>query len=99
VRGIAGNFDALGLISGGGICLVYALVSLSAWRAQRLDLRERGDAPFVLPGGPLIPALAVAAMVAIVTTLTGKEWLAIGIALVVLVVVYAGLAARRRRAP
>ncbi|MFD0739638.1 APC family permease [Lysobacter koreensis] len=98
VLAIAGNFDALALISGGAICLVYGLVSLSAWRAQRLDLRERGDAPFVLPGGPLIPALAVAAMVAIVTTLTGKEWLAIGIALVVLVVVYAGLAARRRRA-
>jgi APA family basic amino acid/polyamine antiporter len=94
---IAGNFDALALISGGAICLVYGLVSLSAWRAQSLDLRERGDQPFVLPGGALIPALATAAMVAIVTTLTRKEWLAIGIALAVLVVTYTLLHARRQR--
>jgi len=93
---IAGSFDALALISGGAICLVYGLVSLAAWRAQRMDLRERGDQPFLLRGGPLIPALAVAAMAAILTTLTGKEWLAIGVALVVLVLVYAVLAAMRR---
>jgi APA family basic amino acid/polyamine antiporter len=93
---IAGNFDALALISGGAICLVYGLVSLAAWRAQALDLRERGDRPFVLPGGFLVPLLAIVAMVAIVTTLTGKEWLAIGIALAVLVVSYALLGVRRR---
>jgi amino acid transporter len=94
---IAGNFDALALISGGAICLVYGLVSLAAWRAQALDLRERGDAPFVLPGGFLIPLLAIAAMVAIVTTLKADEWQAIGIALAVLVVMYAVLHTRRRR--
>jgi APA family basic amino acid/polyamine antiporter len=88
ILSIAGNFDALALISGGAICLVYGLVSLAAWRAQRLDLRERGDRPFVLPGGPLIPVIAVLSMLLIVTTLTGKEWLAIGIALAVLVVFY-----------
>jgi APA family basic amino acid/polyamine antiporter len=94
---IAGSFDALALISGGAICLVYALVSLAAWRAQRADLRERGDAPFVLPGGPLVPAMAVSAMALIVTTLTSKEWTAIGIALAALVTVYAGLSIVRRR--
>ena len=99
VLAIAGSFDALALISGGAICLVYGLVSIAAWRAQRADLRERGDAPFVLPGGPAIPALAVGAMVLIVTTLTRKEWNAILIALAVLIAVYAGLAlARRQRA-
>ena len=96
VLAIAGNFDALALISGGAICLVYGLVALAAWRAQRRDLRERGDNPFMLPGGALVPVLAVLAMLAIVTTLTSKEWLAIGIALAVLVVVYALLHARRR---
>jgi len=98
VLAIAGNFDALALISGGAICLVYGLVALAAWRAQRRDLRERGDSPFVLPGGALVPALAMLAMLAIVTTLTSKEWMAIGIALAVLVVVYALLHARRRAA-
>ncbi|MET1023033.1 MAG: APC family permease [Pseudoxanthomonas sp.] len=97
---LGGSFDALALVSGGSNCLVYLLVSIAAWQAQRLDLRERG-APFVLWGGPLIPLLAVAAMVAIVTTLTSKEWHAIGIALVVLVLLYGVLRAlgRRARAP
>jgi APA family basic amino acid/polyamine antiporter len=98
VLAIAGSFDALALISGGAICLVYGLVSLAAWKAQRMDLRERGDAPFVLPGGPLVPAIAVLAMLAIVTTLTGKEWFAIGIALAVLMVLYVLIAWRRREA-
>ncbi|HEX7803797.1 MAG TPA: APC family permease [Pseudoxanthomonas sp.] len=84
---LGGTFDALALISGGAICLVYALVSLSAWRGQKVGLRERGE-PFVLWGGPLVPLLGVVAMVLIVTTLTGKEWMAIGVALAALVLVY-----------
>src|SRR5688500_9605850 len=92
---IAGSFDPLALISGGAICLVYALVSLAAWRAQSRDIRERGDRPFDLPGGALIPVVAVGAMAAIVTTLTALEWAAIGIALALLVVLYAFLRLRR----
>src|SRR5688572_1154277 len=95
VLAIAGSFDPLALISGGAICLVYALVSLAAWRAQSRDIRERGDRPFDLPGGALIPVVAVAAMAAIVTTLTALEWTAIGIALALLVVLYAFLRIRR----
>ncbi|MGH8028058.1 MAG: APC family permease [Pseudoxanthomonas sp.] len=84
---LGGTFDALALISGGAICLVYALVSFAAWRGQKVDLRERGE-PFVLWGGPLVPLLGVVAMVLIVTTLTGKEWRAIGVALAALVLIY-----------
>jgi APA family basic amino acid/polyamine antiporter len=98
VLALAGNFDALALISGGAICLVYGLVSLGAWRAQRRDLRERGT-PFVLPGGATIPLVAFLAMVLIVATLTRQEWLAIGLALVVLIAIYAVLHARRRNRP
>ena len=58
-------------------------------------MRERGE-PFVLWGGPLVPLLAVVAMLLIVTTLTGKEWLAIGIALVALVAIYGMLRVVRR---
>jgi APA family basic amino acid/polyamine antiporter len=97
VLAIAGSFDTLALISGGAICLVYALVSLAAWRAQSRDLRERGDRPFQLPGGALIPAVAVVAMAAIVTTLSALEWTAIGIALALLVVTYAFLRLQRNK--
>lgn len=92
---LGGTFDALALISGGAICLVYALVSLAAWRGQKTGLRERGE-PFVLWGGPLVPLLGVVAMVLIVTTLTGKEWMAIGVALAGLVLVYGVLLVSKR---
>ncbi len=93
VLALGGSFDTLALISGGAICLMYGLVSLAAWRAQRVNLRER-DEPFVLPGGPVIPLIAFAAMLAIVTTLTSKEWMAIGVALAALMLIYAGLRLR-----
>ena len=93
---LAGSFEALALVSGGAICLVFAAVSVAAWRAQAIDLRGHGT-PLVMPGGALIPALAVATMVAILATLTRREWSAIAVSLAVLVLVYAMLAMRRRR--
>ena len=93
VLALGGSFDTLALISGGAICLMYGMVSLAAWRAQRIDLRERGE-PFVMPGGPVIPLVSFVAMALIVTTLKPDEWLAIGVALALLVLVYAGLRLR-----
>ncbi len=88
---LGGSFDKLALISGGAICLMYAFVSVAAWRAQHIGLRDAEATPFALPGGALIPAISLLAMLAIVTTLKPDEWAAIGIALGALVLVYAGL--------
>lgn len=93
---MAGSFETLALISGGAICLVFAAVSIAAWRAQRMNLRERGE-PFVLPGGATVPLIAVLTMVAILATLSLREWAAIAASLAVLVLVYAGLRAWRGR--
>ena len=93
---LAGSFETLALISGGAICLVFAVVGLAAWRAQATNLRERGE-PLVLPGGPLIPAVAVLTMAATLATLSSREWLAISLSLAALVAVYAVLAGMRRR--
>jgi APA family basic amino acid/polyamine antiporter len=95
---LGGSFDKLALISGGAICLMYAFVSVAAWRAQHVDLRDAEAKPFALPGGPLIPAISLLAMLAIVTTLKPDEWAAIAMALGALVLVYLGLrgAARTR---
>ena len=95
---LGGSFDKLALISGGAICLMYGCVSVAAWRAQQRDLRDADATPFVLPGGPLVPAISTIAMLAIVTTLKPDEWAAIVIALVVLVLVYVALRALRRAA-
>ncbi|KQZ57454.1 MULTISPECIES: APC family permease [unclassified Lysobacter] len=94
---MAGSFETLALISGGAICLVFAAVSIAAWRAQRMDLRARGE-PFVLPGGATVPLIAVLTMVAILATLTSREWGAIAASLALLMLVYAGLRVWRGRA-
>lgn len=93
---IVGNFEALALISGGAICLLYLAVSIATWFAQRRDLRS-GGAPFVLPGGALIPALAALSMLAILLTLSRAEWTAIGVALVALIALYTVLRQLRLR--
>lgn len=95
---LGGTFDTLALISGGAICLTYGFVALAAWRAQRIDLRQDGASPFVLPGGATIPAVSLLAMLAITATLTAQEWTAIGIALAALVTVYGVLRLLRPRA-
>jgi APA family basic amino acid/polyamine antiporter len=96
VLALIGNFETLALISGGAICLLFAAVSIAAWRAQARDLRGAGE-PFRMPGGSWpMPLLAVLTMAAILATMTAEQWGAIVASLVVLVAVYGLLALRRR---
>ncbi|HVF34756.1 MAG TPA: APC family permease, partial [Candidatus Saccharimonadia bacterium] len=93
---IFGTFEFLITMSGGANCLVYIAVAIAAWKLQRGDTREHGE-PFRLPGGAwAIPAVSVFAMVAILTTMSRNEWLAIVASLVALVVIFAILRALRR---
>ncbi|WP_408951703.1 APC family permease [Lysobacter sp. Hz 25] len=92
-----GNFETLALISGGAICLLFAAVSIAAWRAQALDLRGPGE-PFAMPGGAwAMPALAVLTMAAILATMTHAQWTAIAASLAGLVALYGVLRVLRRR--
>ncbi|WP_081930976.1 APC family permease [Lysobacter antibioticus] len=92
-----GNFETLALISGGAICLLFAAVSIAAWRAQAVDLRGPGE-PFAMPGGAwVMPALAVLTMAAILATMTRAQWAAIAASLAVLVALYCVLRVLRRR--
>lgn len=94
---VVGNFEALALVSGGTNCLIYLAVSLATGVAQKRDVRSAGK-PFVLPGGALVPAISSLAMIAILATLSRAEWLAIGMALLILVFVHAVLVRGRRPA-
>ncbi|MET3928328.1 APA family basic amino acid/polyamine antiporter [Lysobacter sp. OAE881] len=96
VLAVAGSFETMALISGGAICLVFAAVAAASWRTQRIGLRGAGE-PLMLPGGALIPVIAIATMAAILATLSAQEWLAIAVSLTALVIVYAVLAALRGR--
>ncbi|MES2123065.1 MAG: APC family permease [Gemmatimonadota bacterium] len=74
---ITGTFSALVLVSASGTLMSYLLCSLGVLRLRQKGIRSV-DEPFVLPGGPTIPLLAAAAIVALLASLTRDELLAIG---------------------
>lgn len=95
------GFTALALVAGGAFCMVYLGGCAAAWQLQRrgAGLDEGGSAgaaPFVLPGGGLIPLLGIVALLAVLTTLSAPEWRAIGITVFAVGLLY--LVARVRRA-
>ena len=94
VLAILGDFAGLVLLSGGAVCLVYLGVCAAAWRLQQRDVRGEGK-PFMLRGGPLIPLIACAGLVLVLTTLQRPEWLAIGYALAAVIALYAIVRWRR----
>ena len=87
VLAIQGGFTGLALFSGKAICPVYIGVCIAAWYLQRRDLRGEGK-PFMLHGGPIVPLIGCASMVWILSTMEKDEWLAMGGAMVVVIVVY-----------
>lgn len=92
----ADAFAAFAIISGGANCMVYVGVCAAAWWLQRRGIAEHGK-PFSMPGGPVVPLVSLGLMAYVLSTLTSKEWLAIGIALAVLVALYFVVRARGRR--
>ena len=86
--GVVGDFGHLVMLSGGAVCMAYVACCAAAWRLQRRDQHGEGK-PFRLPGGALIPVIGCAGLVLVLSTLQKEEWLAIGYALLALVVIYA----------
>src|SRR5206468_217067 len=79
---ISGTFERLAVLANVSVLLVYALCALAAWRLRRRDVRADGE-PFRIAGGPLVPALALAAISWVLwATVTRRELVAVGIVLV-----------------
>jgi amino acid transporter len=92
---VSGTFERLAIVANGSILIVYAACALAVFRLRRRDVRAEGT-PFVAPLGGVVPALAFAAIVWLMTGLTAPEWAAMGVAIAAALVVYA--VARGRRA-
>ncbi|MEO5800092.1 MAG: APC family permease [Gemmatimonadales bacterium] len=74
---ISGTFSVLALVSASGTLMIYLICSVGVIRLRQKGIRAE-DAPFLLPGGPVIPVLAGVAIVALLASLTAGELLAIG---------------------
>jgi len=68
-----GSFAALLVVANVSILLLYALICLTVLQLRRKNVRTSGD-PFVVPGGPVVPILATAVLVWLLSTATLREW-------------------------
>jgi APA family basic amino acid/polyamine antiporter len=84
---LSGQFEQLAIIANGAILLVYAACALAIFRLRSKQVRLDAE-PFVVPFGPVIPALAFLAILWLMTSLKTKEWLAVVMAIVLAVIVY-----------
>ncbi len=89
---LSGTFATLAASSALSRLMVYAGTCASV-----LALRRQGPAPFTIPGGPMVPGLALVISVAIIFGATAEQLRVGGIALVVGAVLY--VVARRQAGP
>jgi amino acid transporter len=96
VLAVSGSFRVLAVLSAVGILLVDLACCLAVLALRRDDARavgesrngESGSAPFRVPGGPVVPLLASAVVVWLLTSARAVEFLAAAAVLVVAALLY-----------
>jgi APA family basic amino acid/polyamine antiporter len=94
---LSGSFEKLAVLTVISTLIVYLICCLAAIQLRRRDIRDEGAIPFKLPGGPVIPLIASAIVVWLMTASTRQEVLAMGAMLVAETVLF--LMMRLRRPP
>jgi len=95
--GLSGTFEQIAILVNLSSLSVYIVVALAAWRLRALNVRLEGE-PFKLPGGPLVPLLACAAIGAvIVATVSRAEVVALALAVAVATAIFAARSLRTSR--
>lgn len=85
---LTGSFAALALVAASGTLAMYLICCAGVLRLRVKGIAQSG-APFVLPGGPLIPLCASVGIVALLASLQTNELLALGGVVAVCAVPYA----------
>lgn len=93
---ITASFGALAVISNVAALLVYFACAVGAWKLRRAGVQEPGTVPFRAPGGVALQAVACAAIIFLLTSITVQEWLVLGQVAAVATVIF--LVTARRRA-
>jgi amino acid transporter len=92
---LSGTFRALATLGASGTLSLYLVCCTGVLRLRRRGVRGE-KAPFVVPGGVVVPVLASVAIVAMLAGLGARDWVALG----AMVTVAGGMAAwARKRGP
>ena len=93
---LSGSFEHLAIFSNLSAFVVYILCAIAVLQLRRRKVRLEG-APWVIPGGPLVPlAACVANAWLIYATAAAADWLGLGIVVIAALLLYALRAARLR---
>jgi APA family basic amino acid/polyamine antiporter len=92
---LSGTFEKLAVLTVITTLIVYLICCLATIQLQRRDIREGGAAPFTLHGGPVIPLIASAIVVWLMSASTRQEVVAMGAMLLAETVLFLLMRARR----
>ena len=95
VLATTGTFEELAIAANGSVLLVYGACALAALLLRRRGVRSSGE-PFNAPLGGLVPVLAMVAIVWLLASLTGREWVALSVIACAALAIFLGT--RRARA-
>ena len=84
---MSGTFSVLAIVAASGTLMSYLICSVGVIRLRQKGIRSEEE-PFVLPGGPTIPLLTGAVIIALLGSLAKLELLALGGVVVVCAVPY-----------
>src|SRR5438105_4017365 len=87
VLSVTGTFEQLAVLSNVAVLLMYLLCCAGCWFLVKRDIRSDGQ-PFNFPGMKIVPALAIVAIVWILSHATVREFAVNGILLALASVVY-----------
>jgi len=79
---ISGSFAGLAVLAVLSALVVYLICCLATIQLQRKNIRSDGAIPFSVPGGPIIPVLACAVVIWLMSSSTPKEFMALGAMLI-----------------
>lgn len=94
---VTGSFNALVVLSVLSALLVYLVCCLATIQLQRKNVRVEGSIPYIVPGGRIVPILASAIVIWLMSSSTRQEFVALAIAIAVLTLIY--FLMRLRRVP
>jgi APA family basic amino acid/polyamine antiporter len=85
---VTGSFTALIVLATLAALIVYLICCLATIQLQRLNIRADGAIPFKVPGGPVIPVIASAIVIWLMSASTRQEFIAMGAMLAVTSLIY-----------
>lgn len=94
---LTGSFVSLLVVATLATLIVYLICCAATIQLQRLDVRADGAVPFRVPGGPVIPILAIAVVVWLMSASTRQEFTALAAMLAIETVLYLVMRGLRQR--